>query len=210
MPDTGPACPSTTTCETFTERTRDGVSVPEPSDVTLMGHTGKDGGQDHLLLISSAEGSPARTSPSPVSEPASLDLAADCSSSSPGSPMSLFDREDGSLSRTSPACSLPTVDEISGSWYGRWGTSGFTTSLGECWTAATSESPNAGGVCSSLPDVLVASSHSRFSLSARAAEGILRRAAKRGRGLPDALERALRSLAQSDHTSDRGRTTAEG
>ncbi len=34
----------------YTERTRDGVSVPEPSEISLMAHTGKGGGgQDHFI-----------------------------------------------------------------------------------------------------------------------------------------------------------------
>jgi hypothetical protein len=35
-----------------------------------------------------------------------------------------------------------------------------------------------------------------FSLSQKAARGILRRAEKRGRGLPTALDRALREIAE--------------
>ena len=70
--------------------------------------------------------------------------------------MSLFDPEDGSSLRTSPACSVPTMDEISPSFCVRWATSGFTTSPGECWTAVTSECPSDGDASSSLADVLLA------------------------------------------------------
>jgi hypothetical protein len=75
------------------------------------------------------------------------------------------------------------------------GTSGFTTSPGECWTVGTSEFPSGGGESSSLPDVLVGDPAARFSLSPRAARGILRRAEKRGRELPRALRAALTDLA---------------
>lgn len=85
-------------------------------------------------------------------------------------------------------------------------TSGFTTSPGECWIAATSECPSDGDASSSLPDVLEADVHPRFSLSPKAAAGILRRAAKRGRELPQALAEALRALA-SQHPDDDKRTT---
>ncbi len=84
--------------------------------------------------------------------------------------------------------------------------SGFTTSPGECWIAATSECPSDGDASSSLPDVLEADVHPRFSLSPKAAAGILRRAAKRGRELPPALAEALRALA-SQHPDDDRRTT---
>lgn len=48
---------------------------------------------------------------------------------------------------------------------------------------------------SSLPDVLEADVPLRFYLSPKAAAGILRRAAKRGRELPPALAEVLRALA---------------
>src|SRR3990172_7731553 len=70
---------------------------------------------------------------------------------------------------------------------------------------ATSECPSAddessSSVCAAVPttltDVLRPSAPPRFSLSARAAQGILRRATKRGRALPEHLEQALTSLAR--------------
>jgi hypothetical protein len=45
----------------------------------------------------------------------------------------------------------------------------------------------------------------KYSLSARAASGILRRASRRGRALPEALEAALREIvanAPSESTSE--------
>src|SRR3990170_1017724 len=73
-------------------------------------------------------------------------------------------------------------------------------------TLATSECPSAddessSSVCAAVPttltDVLQQRAPPRFSLSAPPARGILRRATKRGRTLPEALEMALTSLARS-------------
>jgi hypothetical protein len=227
-------------------------------------------------LISSAEDSPARTSPSPGSDEASLASDPPSSSSSPGSPMSLFGPEDGFWSRTSrdsspdvPASDAKSAgsfydsiaeagvllgempDEILASYVSTWALltttpwmapwrgvpvgptllesvqaaarvavatrpgassppttepssrwsalssvkSGFTTSPGECWIAVTSECPSGGGAFSSLPDVLEADVPPRFSLSPKAAAGILRRAKSRGRALPQLLHEALAALA---------------
>lgn len=65
----------------------------------------------------------------------------------------------------------------------------------ECWTLSTSEFPS-DAVASSLSDVLETRPDlHKYCLSPRAAVGILRRAARRERVLPDALASALRSLA---------------
>jgi hypothetical protein len=47
----------------------------------------------------------------------------------------------------------------------------------------------------------------KYSLSARAARGILRRAGKRGRALPPHLEHALETVAGSTRAPDGGMTT---
>jgi len=71
-------------------------------------------------------------------------------------------------------------------------------------TLASSECPSgddgsSSSVCeavtTTLTDVLQPSAPPRFYLSARAAQGILRRAEKRGRTLPTALEQALAALS---------------
>ena len=130
----------------------------------------------------------------------------DSSLNMPDSQMSLYGHADGSSLRTSPACSLPNVEEISQLSSVRWATSGFTTSPGECWTADTSECPSDGDGSSSLADVLLDEVPKRFFLSPRAAAGIIRRAEKRGRELPPALAAALADLA-SAHQDDDKRTT---
>ena len=63
-------------------------------------------------------------------------------------------------------------------------------------TLNTSESPS-GAVASSLSDILETGDvPQRYFLSQRACAGILRRAEKRGRKLPERLERALRVVAE--------------
>ena len=65
---------------------------------------------------------------------------------------------------------------------------------GECLTLNTLEWPKDAAVCS-LSDILEMDVPRKYYLSPRAARGILRRAAKRGRKLPTQLERALTELA---------------
>jgi hypothetical protein len=154
-------------------------------------------GMKQAVLISSAEASPARTSPSPADEPDSCTKAAapTCSSSSHGSQMSLYGPAGMSSLRTFPDSFPATPDEISPSYERRWPSSGFWTGPGECWTADTSECPSDGGESSSLRDVLEDEVPAKYFLSPRAAAGILRRAEKRGRTLPEHLAAALESVA---------------
>jgi len=63
-------------------------------------------------------------------------------------------------------------------------------SAGLCWIADGSEWRNGAAVCS-LSDILEECPDPKFSLSAKACSGILRRAAKRGRSLPRPLLEAL-------------------
>lgn len=172
-------------------------------------------------LMFSVEASRAKTGVSLDADEESKGSDQACSLSLPGSPMSLFDLEDGCCLRTSPGFSLPahvrdaqsakrflsTIAEPTSSWCSPSSpTSGFTTSRGECWTAVTSECPSGGDASTSLQDVLLDEAPERFSLSPRAAAGILRRAQKRGRVLPQALRLALMEVA-SLHRDDDSTTT---
>jgi hypothetical protein len=66
----------------------------------------------------------------------------------------------------------------------------------EFLTLSTSEWPNDAAVCS-LSDVLETGVvPQRFFLSATACQGILRRAEKRGKKLPEQLERALAAVSE--------------
>ena len=76
---------------------------------------------------------------------------------------------------------------------------------GLCWTRNGSEF-RSGGVASSLSDILETGDlPTKYYLSAKACRGILRRAEKRGRALPQALHAALTQVAAAD-TQDEGET----
>jgi hypothetical protein len=71
-------------------------------------------------------------------------------------------------------------------------------SLTECWTLSSSEHPSDGVACS-LSDVLEAGNvPERFFLSEKACSGILRRAERRGKKLPEQLQRALEAVAAAE------------
>ena len=162
---------------------------------------------DRIPYVFSAEDSPARTCPSPDDEQGSEDPVPVFSTSSLGSP-SLFDPDDYS-SRTYPGSSPRTAVGTSESCLPRWPTSG-TAWAGGFSTAASSECRSADDECSSSECSLTAILQppqdvpARYSLSARAATGILRRAAKRGRTLPSHLSQALAAVARTTTTDREG------
>jgi hypothetical protein len=152
------------------------------------------------VLISSAEDSPAKTSPSP--EGAADSLASDPASfTSSFESQTLFD-PDGFSSRTYPVSSLATVVGTSESSLNRWSSSG-TAWRGGFSTHVSSECRSDAEGCSSsepsLTEILEPPQNvpAKYSLSARAAQGILRRAEKRGRTLPSHLSAALEAVAQT-------------
>lgn len=67
----------------------------------------------------------------------------------------------------------------------------------------TGESPNAA-VESRLSQILEATPPTKYCLSARACQGILRRAERRGKDLPEMLKQALHMQSESE-----GAVTAE-
>lgn len=215
--DIGPEPRALMTCELFVL----GVDCLTPEDAqrfrvyngaALAPSLSAEKGRGHgapTLLISSAADSLVKTSASPADAQGSTVSEAGCSSSSPELPMTLFGTEGGSSLRTYPDFFPAKADEISPSFLRRWPTSGFTTSPGECWTADTSECPSGGGEFSSLPDVLEEQVPERFYLSPRAAAGILRRAEKRGRELPQHLESALRALSEQNPAAVRQPTSTD-
>lgn len=125
-----------------------------------------------------------------------LEAGAPCSGSSPES-QRFFDLH-GCLSRMSLDSSVATLVEISTRSSTRWMNSGMVW-RGGCLTLRLSEFPN-DAVASSLSDVLEGHVHPKYSLSQKAAAGILRRAEKRGRVLPTHLEDALTAVAEMGHT----------
>ena len=77
--------------------------------------------------------------------------------------------------------------------------------LGECMTRNTGESPNAA-VVSRLSQILEVTPQEKYSLSAKACQGILRRAERRGKDLPKLLKAVL--IRQSQGALPQERTEA--
>ena len=100
-------------------------------------------------------------------------------------------KQNTSSSKTSLVCFPVTTEKILESSSGRWPTSGIL-SAGGCLMLNTSEYPSEGVVSSSLADVLLTQQVlPKFYLSPTACEGILRRANRRGKELPEVLTNAL-------------------
>lgn len=160
---------------------------------------------------SGLEDSPAKTSPSPESDEAWGQKKNEREAASPMPSLTLFDSIDLPPSSSkmyrdsSPAMPGETLGLSSLRWAssGTGGPTGFST-------LSSSECPSDDDGCSFAPStlaqVLEPIAPQRFYLSARAATGILRRATRRGRLLPTALQTALEALAGS--TRDILRTDA--
>jgi len=146
-------------------------------------------------------GSPAKTSASQASE---LDSQASAAAS-PSPSSTLLSNADlgGSCWKMSLDSSVPTAALISDGFSMKWSNSGMAF-RGELWTLATSESPSDADECS-LSQVLNPTAPARFSLSARAASGILRRANRRGKVLPAALQTALEAIGTEQPQSNQVR-----
>ena len=155
------------------------------------------------LLISSAEDSPVKTSVSLVSEKASVASGLASSGKSSGSPTRLSRRGD-SLKMSQGCLALGGGGETWPRSLRDFGNAGLWSAT-QCWTASISESRNVAAVCS-LSAVLQSQVSNKYFLTPRAAVGILRRAAKRGRTLPVALEAALHGLV-STHPGEAEKTT---
>ena len=111
---------------------------------------------------------------------------------------------DGWFGRTSPAsCRLTaggTLEPSLGCWQnsGMGSPTEFLTLSTSEWTALPAQFRSDDGVCS-LSDILETGAvPQRYFLSAKACAGILRRAAKRGKALPDQLFAALQSVVETE------------
>ena len=109
----------------------------------------------------------------------------------------------GWFGRTSPASCQQTEDGRLEPSSGAWLNSGIARP-GECLTLSTSEhaasptlSRSAAAVCSLSHILETGAVPQRYFLTPKACAGILRRAEKRGKELPEALQRALSSVAQA-------------
>jgi len=194
-PVTGPVLSDGMTCEAFQWHLQTGTVKPHPISPALDA-------MPMAVLISSAEASPARISPSPGSGPASLESAAGSSGSSCGWPTSC--NPDGCCLRMFQGFLALAVGATSGRCSKDWNTAGTGGPTGY-WTASISESPSDGAACS-LSAIVEGRVPPRFFLSPKAARGILRRAEKRGRELPPALRAALTALASAPQGDGRKTT----
>src|SRR5262245_27318895 len=134
-----PESPSQTTYETFAwQQGAVDPSHPRPDSLNLFHDISLPLSTSRVpaLLISSAAGSPARTSQWPDAAPASTEADPASSTSSPES-LTLFN-PDGYSSRTYPDCSPRTAVGTSEACLERWPTSG-TAWHGGFSTAVTSE-----------------------------------------------------------------------
>jgi hypothetical protein len=134
----------------------------------------------------------ASLSPSPVSERDWMIGVA----TSPSSLLGLLADSGpyGWCGRTSPASCRSTTDGRLEPFSGCWSNSGMGSPT-EFLTLNISEYPS-DGVASSLSDILETGElPQRYYLSATACQGILRRAEKRGKELPEALRSALLAVA---------------
>ena len=103
-------------------------------------------------------------------------------------------RSSASQSRKPPILKcLKKAGQLGGATTMKWEDDGAW--LGECMTRNTGESPNAAAV-SRLSQILEATPQEKYSLSAKACQGILRRAERRGKDLPETLKAVL--LIQSE------------
>ena len=110
--------------------------------------------------------------------------------------LSRFSR-DGSSGRTSQGYCPQTTGKISDASSPRLMTSGLVWH-GRCWIASISSWRRDGGACS-LSDILETGAiPQRYFLSQTACRGILRRAEKRGKEIPEALRRALETVASQE------------
>ena len=104
-------------------------------------------------------------------------------------------RSSASPSRKPPILKcLKRVGQPGGATTMKWEDDGAW--LGECMTRNTGECPNAA-VESRLSQILEATPLAKYRLSAKACEGILRRAERRGKKLPETLERVLIAQAKT-------------
>ena len=151
---------------------------------------------------SSSGALPANPSPSPDCAPVFPTLAE--ALRSPLSSWSPLLVPDGSAGKMFPVVCQPTEDGLLLPSSGGFKNSGMA-SPGGCWTLSTSEwtafpeeSLSGEGVCS-LSDILQETSDvpQQFFLSPKAAAGIIRRAASRGKKLPEGLGQALQEVAGS-------------
>ena len=143
------------------------------------------------MSIFSLEELPASLSQSQDSERDWMTLVA--TSCSPILPLLTNTNPSGLFGKTSPASCHLTEEKILESSSGRWANSGMGSHTGFL-TLSTSEWHSAAAVCSLSDTLEIGDLPQRYFLSATACQGILRRAEKRGKKLPEQLRHALESV----------------
>ena len=149
---------------------------------------------DQLTLF--AVDSPVKTYQWPAAARAWLESGRDCGMSSIAL-LTALSRELSS-SKTSPAYYPPTAGKTLPPSFAGWSSAGMA-SAGGYLTLSLMEWHSGATVCS-LSQVLEPQVAPKYFLSAKAARGILRRAEKRGKTLPELLARALQQVADSELT----------
>jgi hypothetical protein len=109
--------------------------------------------------------------------------------------------------RTSPVSCRKTAGGHLAPSLGGWQNSGMGGPT-ECWTLSISDWPSDASVCSLSAILEIGAVPQQYSLSARACQGILRRAAKRGKSLPPSLAAALRAVASAPTSTATGQVTS--
>lgn len=99
--------------------------------------------------------------------------------------------------KMSQDCSVPTVEEILQQSSKGWQNQGRWTLPGQFWIHSGSDWRNDASVCS-LSQILEANAPEKYFLSPTACVGILRRAEKRGKALPERLKAALAAVASPE------------
>jgi hypothetical protein len=117
---------------------------------------------------------------------------------------------DGQFGRMSQELCPQTMDEISEQSSMKWLKQGRISKNTLCWTRNILESPN-DDVGFSLPLALILQQPNdvptRYYLSAKACEGILRRANRRSKVLPARLQKALEQVVELSMLSETASTT---
>ena len=109
------------------------------------------------------------------------------------------------LRRDGQQAAYMQMNAADGVWLGAYSTHSFGESPTTTMTEQSEGQVHHNGVgASRLSQILEVSPHPRYSLSAKACQGILNRANKRGKKLPELLEKALlaQSLASSRSEED--------
>ena len=149
--------------------------------------------------IFSRAASPVRTYQWPAAARGWLESGRDCGMSSIAL-LTAFGR-DGLSSKTCPDFYPATAEPILPSSFAGWSSAGMA-SPGGFWTLSISESPSAAVVCS-LSEVLETDVAPKYFLSAKACSGILRRAERRGKELPEMLRQVLQQVAGGPSAQER-------